>query len=127
MSVKNPDLLPLFDQVKTLMEPFAAAFDATVDEPGHYELYTREPVDIGRGPVRPFFFAGLTVQKHYLGFYFMPVYLYPALAERIGPDLRPLLKGKSCFQLKRMSPELQAQIPEAIALGLEFYRQRGWL
>lgn len=124
--VKNPDLLPLFEEAKVLLAPYAAQFTVTVDEPGRYELWSeREVVVEGRKRDRVFF-ASLIVQKAFVGFYYMPIYAEAGLAEFFGPELLATLKGKSCFHLKRLTPELKAQIEDALAKGLALYRERGW-
>ena len=44
-----------------------------------------------------------------------------------GPELLATLKGKSCFHLERMTPELKAQIETALAAGWRLYEERGWV
>lgn len=128
MTVKNPDLLPLFDEVKRLLEPYAAELSVRRDEPGAYELWSDKQVEIdGRMRKDGVFFVGLLIQKHYVGLYYMPVYTHEEAATFIGEALMKLLKGKSCFQLKRLTPELTEQIEHALAEGLKLYRDRGWI
>jgi len=125
--VKNPELVPLFEQVKPLLEPYAKYLTVRRDEPGYYDLWSeRELVVEGRRRTE-MFFAGLIIQKHYLGFYFMPVYTHEEAREFFGPEMLALLKGKSCFHLKALTPEIEAQMTDALARGLELYRQRGWI
>jgi hypothetical protein len=38
-----------------------------------------------------------------------------------------LLKGKSCFYIREMSPKLKQQIIEALEVGYELYKKRGWI
>ncbi len=44
-----------------------------------------------------------------------------------GADLLATLKGKSCFHLKRLTPELKDQIAAALAAGWRLYEERGWV
>lgn len=127
MSVKNPGLVPLFDEVKDLLEPFAEHFTVRRDEPGAYELWSERDVVIDGRKRREVFFAGLLIQKHYVGFYFMPVYTEPEMKGIFGPELLALLKGKSCFYIKQLKPEIRTQVQEALAAGYELYVQRGWV
>ncbi|MFZ1599593.1 MAG: hypothetical protein WAW26_27395, partial [Anaerolineae bacterium] len=76
---------------------------------------------------REVFFAGLIIQKGYVGFYYMPVYAQTELKDVFAPELLGLLKGKSCFHIKRLTPELLAQIEAALRAGYEMYRERGWV
>jgi hypothetical protein len=73
------------------------------------------------------FFAGLIIQKSYVGFYFMPIYAETDLKEVFKPELLKLLKGKSCFHIKKLDDELKSQIREALELGFELYKERGWV
>lgn len=127
MAVKNPALLPLFDEAKALLEPFAQHFHVRRDEPGYYDLWSEKDVLIDGRRKKGVFFAGLIVQKSYVGFYYMPVYAEAELRRFVGPTLLPLLKGKSCFYLKSMTPELAQDIRAALSLGLDLYRARGWV
>jgi len=38
-----------------------------------------------------------------------------------------LLKGKSCFHIKKLTPELLQQIAEALDQGYRLYQARGWV
>ena len=73
------------------------------------------------------YFAGLVVQKSYVGFYFMPAYADQDLSTVFGADLLSTLKGKSCFHLKLLTPELKDQITAALAAGWRLYEERGWV
>jgi len=127
VAVKNPALLPLYEELKHLLEPYAKRFSVRVDEPGHYELWSEANMAPPGKPKREPYFAGLIIQKAYVGFYFMPVYIDPSLAESIGPDLLPTLKGKSCFYIKKLTPELREQITDALRIGAQQYEKKGWV
>jgi hypothetical protein len=127
VAVKNPDLLPLFEELKALLEPYAAHFTVRRDEPGYYDLWSEKNVVIEGRKRTEIFFAGLIIQKSYVGFYYMPVYADSELAAVFGPGLLRLLKGKSCFHIRHLSPELREQVTQALALGYKLYEERGWL
>jgi len=73
------------------------------------------------------FFAGIIIQKSYVGFYFMPVYAEPEVKQLFQPELISLLKGKSCFHIKKLEPILLSQIEDVLAAGFELYKKRGWV
>jgi hypothetical protein len=132
MTVKNPDLVPLFEQIKRLLTPYAAHFTSRRDEPGYYDLWSEKDLVIEGRRRTEVFFAGLIVQKSYVGFYFMPVYADPGLADAersdvFGPELLATLKGKSCFHIKRLTSGLEAQIEAALRAGYDLYVARGWV
>jgi len=127
MTVKNPDLLPLFGEAKKLLEPYAKQFNVRQDEPGHYELWSEKDVVIEGRKKRGVFFAGLHIQKSYVGFYYMPVYTDTDVKAFFGEELLATLKGKSCFYLKKLDPTLTTQIESALKKGLELYEEHGWV
>jgi hypothetical protein len=127
VAVKNPELLPLFEEAKKLLEPYAVDFTVRRDEPGYYDLWVEKDLVIEGRRRREVFFAGLIIQKSYVGFYFMPVYTDEEARAFFGPELLGLLKGKSCFYLKKMTPEIRGQLEEALRRGRELYRAKGWL
>ena len=61
------------------------------------------------------------------GFYFMPVYAEADLKAVFAPELLKLLKGKSCFHIKKLDPALLDQIKSALQVGYEAYQARGWV
>jgi hypothetical protein len=127
MAVKNPDLLPLFEQAKSLLEPYSEYFAVRRDEPGYFDLWANKEIIIEGRKRSEVFFAGLIVQKSYVGFYFMPVYTEDEAKEFFGAELLATLKGKSCFYLKKLTPELRQQMQEALEKGFEMYNAKGWV
>ena len=127
MPVKNADLLPLFGEVKPLLEPYEKYYTVNVDEPGRYELWSEKDVALEGHKPHKAFFASLIVQKSYVGFYFMPVYTDPEVKAFFGEELLKLLKGKSCFYVKRLTPTLRVQIEDALKRGHQLYRAKGWV
>jgi hypothetical protein len=125
--VKNPDLLPLFEQAKTILLPYSAHFAVRRDEPGYFDLWSEKEVVIEGRKRKEVFFAGLIIQKSYVGFYFMPVYTEAEAVQFFGAELLATLKGKSCFYIKRLTPEIERQMEDALAKGLELYRGKGWV
>ena len=126
MPVKNPDLLPLFEELQEILAPYSRHFTVRRDEPGYYDLWSERNVVIEGRARKEVFFAGLIIQKSYVGFYFMPIYAEADLAAFFGAELLATLKGKSCFHIGRLTPEIQAQMADALARGYELYVERGW-
>ena len=92
-----------------------------------YQLWSEQDVVNDGRPRSEVYFAGLIVQKSYVGFYFMPVYAEPERKEIFPPELLSLLKGKSCFHVKRLDDTLLGQIRESLADGRRLYERRGWV
>ncbi|MBN2840329.1 MAG: DUF1801 domain-containing protein [Coriobacteriia bacterium] len=127
MPVKNPELLPLFDELRALLQPYSEGLVVQQPEPGRYELWSTVNVAPPDKPERRPYFVGLIIQKSYVGLYYMPIYSDPEITSRLGADLIATLKGKSCFYMKALPPKLRGQIEEALRLGHDLYRSKGWL
>ena len=44
-----------------------------------------------------------------------------------GAELLATLKGKSCFHIKKLTPEIREQVAEALARGYVLYEERSWV
>lgn len=93
-----------------------------------YHLYGTEEVSLfGKKPQNTYF-AGVIKQKNYVSFYFSPVYSHPDdFKPKISSDLNRFLKGKSCFNLTKTTPELIAEIDNLLDLGIKKYKEIKWI
>ena len=57
----------------------------------------------------------------------MPVYTDTTLQDFFKPELLSLLKGKSCFHVKKLDDVLEKQIAQALESGYKLYKKRGWV
>lgn len=71
--------------------------------------------------------ATLILQKAFVGFYLMPLYIRPSLRWKIPKLLRKLLKGKTCFRLRSADEAMVESVRRAVDVGTQLYRERGWL
>jgi hypothetical protein len=121
----------IFDEMVGLLSrytpPFKVRREAKGDPKQAYALWSDKPAVV-HGRERPeIYFAGLIQQKNYVGFYYMPVYAEPERKAMFKPELLSRLKGKSCFYLTKLDPELKRQIKDALADGFRLYKQQGWV
>lgn len=84
------------------------------------------PGSYGGKPV-PVPLAAVILQKGYVGLYLMCVYMNKEAERKISPNLMNLLKGKSCFHVKKLDDGLRVDIEAALELGTKAYKERGWL
>ncbi len=124
------DLDAIFARLETSLRRYAPPFvvrSGGVAGKRDCQLWSERPVEIGGRKRGEVYFAGLIAQKGYVGFYFMPVYTHGSQKEMFAPELLALLKGKSCFHVKRVDDELLKHVEDALAAGFELYRERGWV
>ena len=123
----QPELVSLYSAIKKLITPYSKNnYSIKADKPGHYELYFEKEIEhLGRKHAE-ISFAGLLIQKGYVGFYFFPIYTELSLKNKLNPELLKTLKGKTCFHIKKEDPVLLQQIKEALEIGYEYYTSKGW-
>ncbi|TGL60715.1 DUF1801 domain-containing protein [Leptospira sarikeiensis] len=123
----QPELVPIFNSLKKLMKPYKkGSIKERGGTGGQYGLVSEMEIEI-KGKKKPeVYFAGLLVQKGYVGFYFMPVYAKPEMKRIFQPELLKCLKGKSCFYIKKKDPIIFSQIKDALKLGYEEFKKKGW-
>jgi hypothetical protein len=71
--------------------------------------------------------AAVIVRKGFVGLYLMCIYMNPAMRKKISPALLKLLKGKSCFHLKKLDEGLMKDVEAALEAGAAYYAGRGWI
>lgn len=124
----QPQLVPIFEQIKKMVSTYAKGhLKVSFDKPGQYGVLSDKTIEVAGRTKDDMYFAGVLVQKGYVGFYFMPVYTEPSLKNQLHPDLVKCLKGKSCFHIKKNDPELMQHVKEALKTGYNNYKAKGWV
>jgi hypothetical protein len=118
MSAHN-DFPPVFEQLKNILKPYARNLTLKVDTSDSYSL---------DGPYnekwkKELFFGSAQIKKNYVSFYLMPVYMFPELLKDISPGLKKHMQGKSCFNFKRVEPELFQELAALTHKGLEKFNE----
>lgn len=90
-------------------------------------LYGKQEVSIGSRKSQQTYVAGIIQQKGYVGFYFMPIYSHPDVFNSISSELKNMLKGKSCFHVKELSPSLEKELGGMIQKGIDLYSKEEWI
>jgi hypothetical protein len=96
-------LQSVFDALRERMLRAGGGMEVAKDEPGNLVLKTpwNEP-----GKKEPAWFAAVQIKKSYVSCHLMPLYASPSLGEQVSADLRKRMQGKSCFNFKKLEPEL---------------------
>ena len=101
------------------MKPYETGLNITADTPEAYSL---------DGPYsekwkREVFFGSAQIKKNYVSFYLMPVYMYPDLLREISPELKKRMQGKSCFNFKKVEPELFQELEDITKNSYERFQK----
>ena len=120
-------LVPIFKKLKFLLKKYETPLKPKLHLDSKYDLWSFKDLEIAGRKRNEVYFAGLIIQSSYVGFYFMPIYTDTKLKEIIKPELLSLLKGKSCFHIKSLNKKLENQIEEALKIGFQLYKKKGWI
>lgn len=121
------ELKQIYSSLKELLQHYRPPLVAKVDDDKRFDLVSIKDVVIEGRKRKEVYFASIIIQKDYVGFYYMPVYSDPEMKTIFQPELLSLLKGKSCFHIKRLDDPLREQIRVALKDGFNLYKTRGWV
>jgi len=121
------ELISIFNELKSILKKYADPLKPKFDLDSKYDLWSFKNVEIAGRKRKEVFFASIIIQSSYVGFYYMPIYTDVSLQDVYKPELLKLLKGKSCFHIKKLDPTLKQQIIEALEMGYKLYKKRGWI
>ena len=97
------DYEPAYAALRAVMARAAAGMDITRDEPG--EMVVRTPW-LDPKTKEPGWFGSVKIGKGYVSYHLMPLYALPELRDSAPPELAKRMRGKTCFNFKRVEPEL---------------------
>ena len=121
------ELVKIYNKIKKIMKKYENPLKPKIDLDSKYDLWSFKNIEIDGRKRKEVYFAGLIIQSSYVGFYFMPVYTDTNLKQVFEPELLKLLKGKSCFHIKKLDETLLKQIDKALNIGYKLYKTRGWI
>ena len=109
----------VFEQLKSILQPYAKNLTVKTDTSDTYYL---------DGPYsekwkKVLFFGSAQIKKNYVSFYLMPVYMYPELLIDISPALKKHMQGKSCFNFKKVEPELFEELAQLTFKGVDKFKK----
>lgn len=121
------ELVDIYNQLKPILKKYENPLLPKLDLDSKYDLWSFKDVVIDGRKRKEVFFASIVIQSSYVGFYYMPIYIDTPLKEVFSPVLLKLLKGKSCFHIKKIDKRLKTEIKKALDIGYELYKKRGWI
>ena len=113
----------IFDELKKLISRHAPLLVCVQDTVDAYHLYTKYQMKNGQ----PLYFGGIKINKSFVSYYLMPIYVNPEMLKDIDANLKKHLKGKSCFNFKQLDDDVLTQLQELTDKGLQDYHRQGYL
>ncbi|MEQ8473011.1 MAG: hypothetical protein RIC35_17585 [Marinoscillum sp.] len=74
----------------------------------------------GKQKVDGYYFGSVVPKPKDIRLYYFPIYTHSDMFI-LSDQLKKCLKGKSCFHIKRLNPELEEEINEMIKTGVDLY------
>jgi hypothetical protein len=102
-----------FSRLKAILKPYEPKLVLTTDTDKEYLL----DVNYVMKNKRRMFFAGVRKGKAYVSFHFMPVYAFAPLAEKMSPELKRRMQGKSCFNFSSPDEKLFKELAQLTKQG----------
>ena len=113
---KNDDFATMFAKLRAILEPYASKMVVAHETSTNYYLNTRYIMKTKQ----PLFFGAVRLGTAYVSFHLMPIYACPELRDKMSPELRKHMQGKSCFNFKSVDEKLFRELaPEKLGL-------KGW-
>ena len=114
----NPKFHEVFKRLRAILKPYESQLTLVGNQPERYYLNGH----YSQNYKKDLFFGSTLIQKNYVSFYLMPVYMYPDLLESLSPTLKKRMQGKSCFNFKNVDENLIAELETLTKLGFERFK-----
>lgn len=108
------------DTLKELLRAQTPPLQVRKDNPNTFEVAGTKETMQGKQKVDGYYFASVVPKPKDIRLYFFPIYTHVD-EYNISPELKKCLKGKSCFHIKKLSPEMEKEIGGMIKKGVELY------
>ncbi len=115
----------IFNEARKILKSFSKGMKAATDTDKRYDLYGNKKVTMFNKEHDGFYFASVILQKGFVGFHFFCQYTHPKFLSEIPENLKKCLKGKTCYQLKKMDPEIFKSLKIALKKGYDLYKKSG--
>lgn len=87
------------------------------------EVCGRKETMQGKQKVDGYYFASTVPKAKDIRLYFFPIYTDPELFQ-LSADMQKMLKGKSCFHIKKLNAAQKAELQEIIRKGIDRYKEK---
>ncbi|MEO1714020.1 MAG: hypothetical protein AAFU60_11875 [Bacteroidota bacterium] len=121
----NEKVAGIYSGLINLLKEQLGSLRIVKENPNVFEVGGTKEVMQGKQKVDGHYFASIVPKPKDVRLYFFPIYTHPEEYSDISPDFRKFLKGKSCFHIKRLDAEMEAEIRRAIQKGVELYQRDG--
>ena len=127
-SVVKTDLrAEIFKKLEALASTYAPPLTFQTNQISKCSLISKKPVEYLGRKMPEMYFGAVQIHKGFTALYLMHIYVQPDKVEKLSPNLKKLLKGKSCFHIKHLDSELETAIKKAMDEGIACYKKLGFI
>src|SRR4051812_40196505 len=124
--METTDFTEIFGSIKKLLLPYGKKMDIRTNTEKAYQLYIVKDFEFAGRQFLECYFSGTVIQKTMVAFYFFPYYTHPKLFT-IPDAIKKNLKGKICFNFKKLNGEQEKAIAQLLKEGAALYKKGGLL
>lgn len=119
----------IFETLKRALEKCAPPMAVSKDKEGVYELMGNKPVPYGskKKIVPGMYFSSVVARKDMVSFYFFPLYYLKKDYQDLIPTLIKSLKGKTCFNFKKMEQLNAKELDIMLKKGVQAWKKSGYM
>jgi len=118
------DVSEIQETLKGILKAHVPALRIRKNEPSVLEMCGTKEAMQGKQKVDGFYFASVVPKAKDCRLYYFPIYTHKDQFS-LSADLQKALKGKSCFHIKKLSPEIGQEIGDMVKKGVEIYDKDG--
>jgi hypothetical protein len=112
-----------FQKLRAILEPYASKTIVVHDTDTNYYLDMDRVIKKGHR----LFFAAVRSGKGYVSFHLMPVYASADLQQKLSPELKKRMQGKSCFNFKTVDEKLFKELAGLTKAGFATFNDPKFL
>jgi hypothetical protein len=117
----------IFDKIRVMFQKYAPPLTVMMDTDERYDLYSKKEVELFGRAYKEIYFGSVILKPKYIGFYFMPIYVFPDMLKNVPEALKKLQTGKSCFHIKKYDDEIFKSIEKLMKEGFEMYKKHQYV
>lgn len=117
---KEANFEATFAKLKEVLQKFESKLVVVADTPTHYALETPH---VMKNKNR-LYFAGIKIGKGYVSYYLMPAYACAEVREKISPELKKRMQGKSCFNFSKPDDNLFKELARLTKVGFKRFTSK---
>jgi hypothetical protein len=119
----------IFDRLKASLKKQCPPMVCTKDTDACYEIIGNAPVPYGstKKIVPGMYFASAVTHNDFVSFHFMPIYYRQKDYAGVCPTLLKSLKGKACFNFKKVEQIDTKELETMLATGGKAWKKLGYM